>query len=179
MTLGGVPRDTSFLFLVYFLYSLFLLLDSIFSLFDVIVILAVCWFVLFGFWFGLVQTLGSLFGIIVAALTAGRLYTLAPPGISQFGAFVGSFLVIQRLVGFLFYFVNKTFHLLTIIPFLKTINRLAGAAFGIVEGVVVVGTVLLVASRFDLGQWFTTGLTNSPIAPKLVGAASIILPLLP
>jgi membrane protein required for colicin V production len=150
-----------------------------FSLFDIIIILAVFWFALFGLWFGFVHTVGSLIGVAVAAFVSGRLYELAPDGIAQFAVFIGIFLVVHRVVGLLFYFLSKSLKLITLIPLFRTFDRIGGLLFGFIEGVLIVGTVLLVASRFELGAWITSGIAASPVAPILIGIAGIVLPLLP
>ena len=51
--------------------------------------------------------------------------------------------------------------------------------FGFAEGILVVGMVLIVARTLELGPVFTASLNASKVAPPLVDAASILLPLLP
>lgn len=150
-----------------------------FSLFDVILLLVVFGFTLFGLWFGLITTLGSLVGTVVGAVVAGQLYTLVPGTIARVVAFIVIFIIVSRLVGFVFYLLEKIFHIISIVPFLKSINRLAGGILGLIEGLLVVGTVLIVASRYDLGAWFTNAMTQSKVAPSLVNAAQVLLPFLP
>ena len=150
-----------------------------FSLLDVILLLAVFGFLLFGLWFGLIHTFGSLVGTTVGALIAGQLYTIVPGAIGRIAAFIIIFVIVNRFVGFGFYLFERIFHILSIIPFLKSINRLGGGVFGLLEGFLVVGTVLVVASRYDLGSWFTTAMTQSKVAPSLVNSAQVLLPFLP
>ena len=50
-------------------------------------------------------------------------------------------MVINRLVWFLFWLLNRAFHLIAIFPFLKTINRLAGLILGVIEGILFVGVI--------------------------------------
>lgn len=150
-----------------------------FSLLDVILLLSVFSFLLFGLWFGLIHTVGSLVGTVVGAVVAGQFYTLAPGSIGRVVAFIVIFLVVNRLVGFGFSLLERAFHLLTILPFLKSIDRLSGGVLGLIEGLLVVGTILIVASRYNLGTWFTTAMTNSKVAPHLVNAAQVLLPFLP
>lgn len=150
-----------------------------FSLFDVILLLAVFGFTLFGLWFGLITTLGSLVGTIAGAFIAGQFYTLVPGTVFRVVAFIVIFIVVNRLIGFGFYLLEKVFHIISIVPFLKSINRLGGGVLGLLEGLLVVGTVLIVASRYDLGAWFTTAMTQSKVAPSLVSAAQVLLPFLP
>ncbi len=151
-----------------------------FGLLDLILILAVFGFVLFGLWFGVVHTLGALVGTVAAAVIAGQYYTLAPGGdAGKVIGFILIFIVVNRLIGFIFYLVDRAFHFLTILPFLKSINRLAGGVLGLIEGLLVVGTALIVASKFNLGPWFTDAFTKSVVAPSIVAFAAVLLPLLP
>ncbi len=150
-----------------------------FTLLDVILLLAVFGFSLFGLWFGLIHTLGTLIGTVIGAAIAGQLYAFVPGELASILSFVGITFAVARLVGMGTALIEKIFHIISILPFLKTINRLGGGIFGFVEGVLFVGIVLIVASRYNLGPWFTNAMTQSKVAPPLVDAAKILLPLLP
>ena len=89
--------------------------------------------------------------------------------------FIVLFTLINRLIGFIFVLLDRTFDLISIIPFLKTINRLAGAALGFIEGGLVLGLALLFISETAFSGW----LAASKVAPFLIGFAKAIMPLLP
>lgn len=150
-----------------------------FSLLDVILLLAVFGFLLFGLWFGLVHTFGSFIGTVVGAAVAGQLYAFVPGTFASVASFIVITLVVSRLVGIGLVLIEKIFHIISIIPFVKSINRLGGGVFGLLEGVLFVGVVLIVASHYNLGPWFTDAMTNSKVAPTLVQAAKVLLPFLP
>ena len=160
-----------------------------FTIFDLVLLLILFLFVSFGFWFGLVHTIGALAGVFVGAWVAGAYFQpfaewLAPfllgsnasASVIAFGII---FFAVNRLVGFLFYLIDKVFKVVTIIPFLKTINRMAGALFGLVEGVLLVGTLLYVAARYPVSAWFNGVLAGSNLAEFLIAASSVVVPLLP
>lgn len=159
------------------------------TILDVVLILALFGFVFFGFWVGLIHALGGLIGSIVGAVVASRLFEpLAVQWAGLFGGnenlariviFIILFVIVNRLIGLGFWIIEKMFNFFSVIPFLKTINRLGGAVFGFVEGVLVIGVTIYVASRFPLGGLFTTSLQGSDIAKKLVEISSFITPLLP
>lgn len=159
------------------------------TLFDLVLILILGGFVAYGLWFGLIHTLGVLIGTIAGAFLSARWYDEVAAWLGfLFGGhqnaakvvcFLFLFVIINRLIGLLFWVVDKIFSILTIIPFLKTINRLLGAAFGFIEGVLVLGLTLYVASRFPLSDWFSTDLASSKVAHYLVTIASILKPFLP
>ncbi len=54
------------------------------ALFDLILIIILGGFVLFGLWFGFIHTLGSLLGIVVGAFVAGHYYS----GFADWGSFI-------------------------------------------------------------------------------------------
>ncbi len=157
--------------------------------FDLILLLILGGFVAYGLWFGLIHSLGALVGTIAGAFFAARWYDDfaswlgflfgGRENLAKVVCFLFLFIIINRLIGFGFWLADKIFSILTIIPFLKTINRLLGAAFGFIEGVLVLGLTLYVALRFPLGEWFTESLANSKVAHYLITVANILKPLLP
>ncbi len=145
-------------------------------------------FVLFGLWFGFVHTLGALAGSIVGAFGAGLLYEPVSAWFATtFGwnhnllrviCFLVLFVLINRLVGLLFYAVERVFKFLTIIPFLSTIDHLIGAILGLLEGTLVLGLTLHVAQKFPIGS-FAGYIATSNVAAWLLKTSGILLPLLP
>jgi len=158
------------------------------TFFDLILLLILFGFVWFGFWFGLIHTLGGIFGIILGAILASRWYEpIAQKLLFLFGGnenlakvvcFIVLFIIIWRLVGFLVSIINRIFNLLTFIPFLKTINRLAGALFGFLEGALILGLILFFLSKFPIGGLGQL-IENSALAQFLIKIAKILWPLLP
>ncbi|MBI5071509.1 CvpA family protein [Candidatus Falkowbacteria bacterium] len=158
-------------------------------IFDLILLLILGGFVLYGLWFGLIHTLGVLVGTIAGAFLAARWYEPVASWTSfLFGGhenlakvvcFLILFVIINRLVGLIFWLVDKIFSFLKIIPFLSTINRLIGAVFGFLEGTLVLGLTLYVAERYPLGDWFINSLADSKIAHYFITVGKILTPLLP
>ena len=159
-------------------------------IFDVSLILILAGFIFYGLFFGLIRTIGSIIGIVAGAYVAGNYYLntyvwakdlfFGHDNLGKVLCFIILFSLVNRLVGFLFILLDKSFNFLAIIPFLKTFNRLAGAALGFVEGGLVLGLILYVASRYAfLNSWFGDSLTHSQVAPFLVHFANILSPLLP
>jgi len=152
--------------------------------FDLILVLLLFGFGLYGLWFGLIHAFGSLLGVVAASYVASHYYEVAAlwvgadSAMAKIFVFIILFTIVVRLVGLLFYFIEKIFNILSIIPFLKTINRLAGAILGAVIGVLVIGLLLYVAGKYDLGI-ITEAMANSNFAPYFLAAAYILLPLLP
>ncbi len=158
------------------------------AIFDLILLIILGGFVLFGLWFGFIHTLGSLLGIIAGAFVAGHYYK----GLADWGHFIWgggdigyviSFIVIlifvNRLVGLFFYFFDRAFEVISFIPFLKSINRLSGAFLGFLEGAFSIGLILFFLARYPVNDWLTAELQASWLAPWFIGMAKFLAPLLP
>ncbi|MCX6796102.1 MAG: CvpA family protein [Candidatus Falkowbacteria bacterium] len=160
------------------------------SIFDVILLIILAGFVFYGLFFGLIRTCGVFAGVLVGAFIASRFYLPVAAWLENFFfgynnlgkvlVFIILFSLFNRLTGFLFYLIDRAFNLLTIIPFLKTFNRLAGAILGFLTGSLILGLILYVASRYAfIGNWFGNNLINSKVAPFLLKITNLLLPLLP
>lgn len=159
------------------------------TLFDVILLIILFGFILFGIFFGFIHALGSLFGVVIGTWVAGHYFTPFAEWLTPFFAgnetwakavaFLIIFMLVNRLVGLVFYVIGKAFNLISIIPFLKTINRLLGAILGFFEGVLVIGIVIYVVSQFGVSSWLDDLFATSKIAKYFVDTAAIIKPLIP
>lgn len=154
-------------------------------IFDIVLLIILAGFVFYGLFFGLIRTVGSLFGMVGGLWLTVIFYLDVFNWIKNlfFGhelsgkiiTFFILFTLINRLIGFVFVLIDRTFDLISIIPFLKTINRLAGAALGFIEGGLVLGLILSIISQTGFSDW----LDNLKVAPFLISYAKIIMPLLP
>jgi uncharacterized membrane protein required for colicin V production len=140
-------------------------------------------FVLFGFWFGFIHTLGSLIGTFVGILLATRLIEPVSEWLSFLGAetgvgkvilFVVLFLLITRLVGLVFWILEKIFGFVKHIPFAKSTNRILGGVFGFIEGVLVVGMIAYYALQVLPADTLLTWLESSVVAEYLIGTVSAL-----
>ena len=160
------------------------------SIIDAILLILLSGFVFYGLFFGLIRTFGAFVGVVVGAILASRFYLAASAVINPifFGyenlgkviTFLILFSLINRLVGLGFYFIEKLFNIISIIPFLKTINRLGGAVLGFLTGGLTIGLALYVISRYAIiGHWVGKWLIGSKLAPMFLKFNDILLPLLP
>ncbi len=146
-------------------------------------------FVLAGFWFGIIHMIGAIVGLVLGALAAGQFYGSAAAWLAPYIGgnlnlasiimFFAIFVLVNRLIGLLFWIIEKVFNFIAVIPFLKTFNRLLGAAVGFVEGLLVLGAVVYFASRFPITAGFAATLKNSQVAKVLYPISAILAPLLP
>lgn len=157
---------------------------------DIILLLALAGFVFYGLWFGLIKAVGSLAGAVAGIWAAGQFYLMVfawlKPlafGYDSLGKVIVFILIltlVNRLVCLLFAILDKTFHLIAIIPFLKTINRLGGALLGFIEGGLVLGLILYAAGKYlPESLWLTAGLKKSQLTPHLLNFGNFVVPLLP
>ena len=157
---------------------------------DVILIVGLAGFVFYGLFFGLIRTVGAFAGVILGAIIASRVYLpvyawIGPVffGYSNLGkviVFLILFTLVNRLVGFGFYLLDRTFHIIAIIPFLKSINRLGGAVLGFITGTLVFGLLIYVISRYTpFEHWLAGWLIDSKLAPMMLKVNDFLLPLLP
>lgn len=156
---------------------------------DIVLLIIIGGFALFGLWFGFVHTLGSLVGTVLGIYLASRFYEPFSTWIIHFtgwGAnfsriimFTIAFIVINRLVGFGFWILDKVFGLVTHLPFIRSIDRMFGLVFGVIEGTITVGFVIFFIERYPLSPSFMEKLSVSIVAPFAVGVATILWPLLP
>ena len=160
-----------------------------FSYFDLALILIIGGFGLFGLWFGLIHTIGSLVGTIAGVYLAGSYYepvatwlintTGWGENFSKVLMFIIVFFVINRLVGLIFWIVDKFLSFFTNLPFIHSIDRLLGLVFGLLEGALGLGIIFYFIGKFPVGVMFMGWVTTSKVVPSLVKIASILWPLLP
>lgn len=159
-------------------------------IFDTVLIVILAGFIFYGFFFGLIRTVGMLAGLLVGAWLATQYYLSVfswvdqwwpgNPSIGKVVVFIICFTVISRLVGWLFILFEQAFKVVTIVPFVKTINRLLGAVFGFVEGALVLGLFLYIASRYlPAGQLLAQWVEGSRVASFLISFSKILAPILP
>jgi membrane protein required for colicin V production len=155
-------------------------------IFDIVLLVLFFGFVFVGFWLGLIHTLGAIIGMVVGLVVASNFYgQISPflqflfvkPSIANFVSFVVVFLVVSRLIGFVFYRIEKAFKIITFLPLVGAANRLGGALLGFVEGAFVLGIVLMIATSFALPDSFLNMIDNSAFAQLLIKIAKILTPL--
>lgn len=129
------------------------------SYFDVIIVCVLLGFALFGFWSGLLQSIGSIVGTLAGAYVAHQYFeSIAPWVVERSGwsentarivVFFLLFAVITRLVGILFLLAEKFLHILPI-PFGRLFNKILGGIFGLTEGLIALGLFVYLLKRFPL-----------------------------
>ncbi len=147
--------------------------------FDLILILIIFSFVLFGLWFGLIHALGGLLGTLVGSIVAAKYYKRwGTTNLSQVISFIILFTLGSRIVGFIFYGIEKLLRVANLLPGIKTINRIAGGILGLAEGAIIIGVTLVFATRLPFPA-LITAVGRSELAQFLIGVGTTVLPLFP
>ena len=159
------------------------------SIFDLVLIIIIGIFGLMGLWSGLVNAVGNLIGIILGVILASRYYEPVSNWVMQktgWGAnfskvliFIVVFVIIVKLVGLVIWLIEKALGIITNLPFIKSLNKILGCIFGLVEGAIIVGLSIYFISRFPVSGGLMDAIAHSTVAPPLVKFASFLVPLMP
>jgi uncharacterized membrane protein required for colicin V production len=159
------------------------------TILDISLIVILFFFVASGYRFGLIVTLGNLIGTVVGVLVAGHYFEagatvldgilLGNENLARVAAFVIIFILASRFIGLVFWMINKFFKVISAVPFLKSINRLAGAFLGFLEGAVIIGVALVFIDKFPFSEIIIPAVEASSTAQWLLGYGKILEPLLP
>lgn len=156
---------------------------------DFAIVVIIVFFILYGLWFGLIRTLGSLLGMLFGVFFATHLlepaekllFTLTgiEGNIARFVLLTVLFILIGKIIGFLFWIIDRLLDTITRLPFLQGINRIAGGFLGALEGIVVIGFVTFFALQFPFSPSYAEKLANSSFAQYSLGVVEFVMPLLP
>ncbi len=155
------------------------------SFFDLILLLLLFGFVWFGFWNGLIRTLGGIIGLVLSVFVAGQWYEVVALkllpllsdnlSLARLLSFILLFIITQFIIISLLKVINKIFSL----PVLNIFNRLGGGLFGLIEGGLILGLGLYFSTKLALISSWGELLNNSNVAPALISFGKILQPLLP
>lgn len=159
------------------------------ELFDLTLLFILGVFAIAGLILGFLHTLGSLAGTILGVYLASRYYEpMSDFIVSATGwggnwprvvLFTLSFIIVNRLVGLAFYFVDKFFKIVTSLPIIRGLNKILGFVFGMFEGLVTIGVVFYFIERFPVSEKMTNAIASSWVAPFAEEFTKSLWPLLP
>lgn len=165
----------------------FLFLVSMFGIdLNIILLFVLVFFAFAGFWFGLLHTVGALLGTIAGSFLASRYHDLAAiflqgkfdlnENTAQVAGFVLVFVLVSRSFGLAIWVVEKFINLSGIVPFFGTLNRVAGAIIGLIEGVLVVGLVLTFSLKFPVMENWRPQVEASGVAQSTMVTSKLLWP---
>jgi len=159
-----------------------------FTFIDLALLILVVIFIIFGLYFGLIHTIGSLIGALLAIAGAGYALGYVVDWLNGFISvgptltiivFMILFLVISRLIGFVFYLIERTVGVLARLPFISSLDHLLGGILGFIEGLVVSGVLIHTALVYLPAGAFTGALNVSTIGNWILGLTGFLIAWLP
>lgn len=156
------------------------------QLLDIILLVVLGGFALYGFASGFVQTVASLVGFAFSLLVASRLYVeltgwilpdvLADRPAVQVIVFFCLLALITSLVNVLVRIVDNVFHVVAIVPFTKTLNRLLGFVLGTLLGALVIVSVFVAAQQLPaMPEGLQAMIDSSSIAQFLMFLSGLVV----
>lgn len=158
--------------------------------FDLILLIFLGCFALYGFYLGLVRMILNIISSILSIIIAVNLY-LDFYNIFPFIGFKSesmgktlSFIIVLVIVNFLlslvFNIIAKVLKIITSLPVISFINRIFGGVLGLIQGFFILGVIVFVASRYAITNNFLNSLiTGSDFAPFLLKIINWITPFIP
>ncbi len=155
-----------------------------FAITDIILAVIVLAFAIAGFFAGFIKSLGTIVAFFAGAVLATSYFdqfgSLLSPIIgnhmvtAKIVAFFLIFIVVNLVVLFIFYLLGKVFRIISFIPFLSSLNRLAGLLLGFIEGVLLTGLFIYIMVKIIPDSSFVATLEKSQIANFLVAVMAFI-----
>ena len=138
----------------------------------------------FGFRSGLLRMIGSLVGLVIATLLASRFYPnvadwFGGTNMSQVIAFLLIFGLSIKLITLLFWVIGKVFQIVTVLPFVSSVDKVLGLVLGLAEGILIVAMAIYFINKYPFNDWLMAQMSGSVVAPVLLIIAQVFLPLLP
>jgi membrane protein required for colicin V production len=159
------------------------------SFIDIVIIILLAGFVWKGVRLGLIEGIGGIIGLFVGVFLAGHYYQqvgeifktvlFGSETLATITGFLVVFILVNRLVALIFWIIDKIFNIIAIIPFLKSINRLLGGIFGLIEGLIFIGIIIYVLAFFPLTGGIGRSVENSKFAGIFQTVGKIASPFIP
>ncbi len=159
------------------------------SFIDIIILVILALFIWKGIKLGLIEAIGGIIGLFVGIYLAGLYYDEAAEMLedllfsSQVLAtilgFLLVFILVNRGVALIFWIIDKIFHIIAIIPGLKSLNHLLGGVFGLLEGIIFIGIIIYVLSFFPLTESLSASVQKSRFAGIMETVGKISEPFIP
>lgn len=156
------------------------------SYFDIAIAIVIVLFGLFGLWRGLVEMILSIVAMVIGFIVAYFYNDAVADWFAKYIpwgesarhnlAFVLLLVMANRVVGLIFWLINKLVGFLWRLPFINSLNRLLGMVVGVIEGLLVTGIVLAFVFSNGSYSWVESKLGTSNFAPRLIALGSVFMP---
>jgi membrane protein required for colicin V production len=159
-------------------------------IFDLILIIFLGLFVLYGFYLGATRMILSLLSAILSIIIAINIFLDVYSWISFIGfgsdslgktiTFVLVLIIVHYLLSIVFKLIAKVLKIITSLPIISFINRFLGGALGLIKGLFILGIIIFVMSNYALSSDILSFLViDSDIAPVLIESVNWVSPLVP
>ncbi len=139
-------------------------------------------FIISGLYYGFIRTVGSLIGMVGGILVAvfaiewlDGFWSISSHPILQIVLFLLIMGLASQLIGWIFELIDRAYKLLTIIPFLSSINKLLGGIMGAIEAFVVLSGIIYYATTYLGDGILKTAILSSQMVAWLSFASGWIL----
>lgn len=159
------------------------------SFIDILILIFLALFVWKGVKLGLIEAVGGIVGLFIGIYLAGLYYDEVAEMLENllFGSqvlatilgFLLVFILVNRGVALIFWIIDKIFHIIAIIPGLKSLNHLLGGIFGLLEGIIFIGIIIYVLSFFPLTDSLSASVQKSRFAGIMETVGSVAEPFIP
>jgi membrane protein required for colicin V production len=147
---------------------------------DIVIIVLLIVSAFSGFASGLIKSVFSLAGMILGVMLAGRFYVALAGNLgfitNETAARIVAFIIIFLVIMIVAAILGSLFTKLVSAIMLGWLNRLGGAALGIVLGGIFIGAILTLWVKFG---GISGALTESAIAPILLDKIPVVMALFP
>jgi membrane protein required for colicin V production len=158
--------------------------------FDLVLIIFLGLFILYGFYIGATRMILSLFSAILSIIIAVNIFLDVYNWVSFIGfgseslgktiTFILVLIIVHYLLSIVFKIVAKVLKIITSLPVISLINRFLGGAIGLVKGLFILGIIIFVMSSYALSNELLSSLViDSDIAPILIESVNWVSPLIP
>lgn len=152
-----------------------------FTIADLILLAIAAFFILSGLYQGFIRTAGSLVGmvggVVIASIGIDWLSEIihldSHPGWT-ITLFVVILLICAHIIGWIFVLIDRAYKILSIIPFLTSINKLLGGVLGLIEAVAVIAAIGYAATTYLSEGSVQTAILGSQVIDWLTIAVRLI-----
>ena len=156
------------------------------AIIDIVLLIILSTFVISGYSFGLIRSVGSFIGTISGIFLAtqwyGRVAQYLEPlffgntTLSKVLCFLLVLLIVDVVVTIVFYIIDKAVGWL---PLIKGINKIGGIVFGFLKGAISISILVYIINLFPLWPFLVNQLRGSLVAPYLINVIAKVMPFLP
>jgi len=152
-----------------------------FTLADLALLAIAAFFILSGLYHGFIRTAGSLVGLVGGTVVASwvidwlsGILTLSEHPVWTIVFFVIILSLCAQLIGWIFVLIDRAYKLLSIIPFLSSINKLLGGIVGLIEAIAIVAAIGYAAATYLSQGSMQTAILDSQVMTWLSIAVDLV-----